>query len=146
MSTAPSAWRLDLCNNAQAPLTAAVAVDEFCRRVGLSAHDTLILRLIAEELVVNTVTHGQAAPCSAITLSLRVWPEHIDVTYADAGIPFNPLHELSAVVPDLPLPERVPGGLGWPLICHYCQTISYRRENERNCLHLVQRLRRPLSR
>ena len=122
-------------------VTEAIAlVDAFCASNRIGHGDGIALRLIVEELVVNTLKHGRAPAISPITLAMARANQKVELHYSDCGLPFNPLQ-------DLPSPDReeharnhAVGGLGWHLIRHYCASIDYQRVNGQNRLVLVRLL------
>lgn len=111
-------------------------VADFCRSEGLDSSQERVLVLILEELITNTVKHGSPPVDAPIHVSLARDGGEIHISYRDSGTPFDPNHDAPA--PDLSdtLSRRRAGGLGWPLIRHYCSSIGYSRQDECNCLEL----------
>ena len=112
-------------------------VNAFCRNNGIRTRLGRVLLLILEELVTNTVTHGQPPSGSVIDVGLCRDRNHISLSYRDRGIPFDPVKDRKP--PDLSqtMRSRPPGGVGWPLIFHYCAEVHYRRVGEANVLELM---------
>ncbi len=98
---------------------------------------TMRANLILEELVLNTLTHGDTSGLTAIDLELESNDHALTIRLSDDGSPFNPL--IDAPEPDvtLPLAERPIGGLGVYLVRTMGEELEYRRENDRNNLKLV---------
>ena len=110
---------------------------DFCRSEDLDASQERVLVLILEELITNTVKHGSPPVDAPIVITLARTENDIQIGYRDSGTAFNPHRDAPA--PDLSdtLSRRRAGGLGWPLIRHYCSDIGYSRDGECNCLELT---------
>lgn len=98
---------------------------------------TMRANLILEELVLNTLTHGDTSGLTEIDLELESNDHALTIRLTDDGSPFNPLTD--APEPDLTLSlgERPIGGLGVYLVRTMGEELEYRRENNRNHLKLV---------
>jgi anti-sigma regulatory factor (Ser/Thr protein kinase) len=87
------------------------------------------LVLILEELFTNTVAHGYPAGADGpIWVTLAGGAGVIEVTYEDAGRPFDPVAERRGPRVDL----EVPGGLGLALVRGLSAGACYARVGERN--------------
>ena len=111
----------------------------FCRAHGIDAEDERILVLILEELITNTVKHGEAPPDAPIELSLTRVADGVHLLYRDHGRAFDPTRDLPEPDLNVTLGLRPTGGLGWPLIRYYCSAIDYARETDCNRLALAVR-------
>jgi len=102
-------------------------LDEAGARLGIT--DPLLGRMhvALEEAVMNIVMHGDTPEGEQIIVRLSAGPA---LTVEDAGREFNPVTAPEKTVP----PSDEPGGLGLKLLRHYCETLSYRRADERNIL------------
>lgn len=109
----------------------------FCRAHGLGRAQCDVLILILEELITNTVKHGLPPEQAPISIALERAPDGIRVRYRDHGKPFDPNRDLPEPNLEDTLTERRTGGLGWPLIKHYCSRLDYRREPDANLLELT---------
>ncbi len=111
--------------------------ETFAATVGADRTATLRLVLVLEELFTNTVIHGYAAGSEGpIWITLTSGPGVVDVTYEDAGPPFDPFAELQATRADpRPSGERT-GGLGLVLVRGLSTTARYARIGPRNCVTL----------
>jgi len=109
----------------------------FCDARGLDANAVRVLTLILEELMTNSMKHGALPPRSPIRIGLTVRDGRVVLLYDDRGRPFDPLRDLPADDRDRPVEERRVGGLGWPLIRHYCEDVRYAREGDENRLELT---------
>jgi serine/threonine-protein kinase RsbW len=92
------------------------------------------MRIALEEVVLNAATHG-IAPNEAgeITVRLQVSPDFAALCVEDCGPAFDPSQEPVHHRPASLLEAR-PGGLGLPLLHHYCHDITYARAAQRNRL------------
>jgi anti-sigma regulatory factor (Ser/Thr protein kinase) len=123
-------------------LTAAVAdlarVYPWLDQVAADVAPDLLTRMhvVLEEAVANAALHGFPDGRSGrITVRARHLPAEVILEIEDNGIPFDP----TAAAPRphaKTLDDVEPGGWGLGLIRAYCQTIAYRREDERNRLSL----------
>jgi anti-sigma regulatory factor (Ser/Thr protein kinase) len=120
-------------------------IAEFCHDQGLENSSEVTLSLVAEELISNTFKYGEAAPGSAIGLALRLESGLLVLRYRDAGLLFNPHHNLSEDDREKRLEDRRIGGLGWPLIFDLCERVDYVRDGEQNIttLHLAPKQHGP---
>ena len=98
----------------------------------MSPHERHVLELIIEELVTNTLKHGGCGPNSTIELRITFSGDALGLHYQDHGRPFDPLRDLPPDSRDRHIDERQLGGLGWPLIFHYANDVSYSRESSVN--------------
>ena len=107
--------------------------EAFAATLGADRTATLRLVLVLEELFTNTVVHGYAAGTEGpIWITLAHGPGVIEVTYEDAGPPFDPFAELQATRADpRPSGERT-GGLGLALVRGLSTAARYARVGERN--------------
>lgn len=112
-------------------------VADFCGSESLDSSEERILLLILEELITNTVRHGSPPVDAPIRVTLSRVESEIRIDYRDHGVPFDPNSDVPP--PDLAdtLTGRSAGGLGWPLIRHYCSAIGYARVGECNRLQLT---------
>ncbi len=98
---------------------------------------TFKTNLILEELVLNTLTHGDLAGLTGIDIELHFQDNVLEVKIADDGAEFNPLQD--APIPDttLSLNERTVGGLGVFLVQTMSKNLEYQREGQYNRLTFV---------
>jgi anti-sigma regulatory factor (Ser/Thr protein kinase) len=109
----------------------------FCQQHQIGPRLQRVLLLILEELVANTVNHGQPPQGSFIDVTLRSDGNHIFLYYRDRGIPFNPNTDRKDPDFSATMRSRPVGGVGWPLIFHYCAEVRYRRLGDANDLELT---------
>jgi len=100
---------------------------------------TMRANLILEELMLNTLTHGDTSGLTEINLDLESESHALTIHVTDDGSPFNPLTDAPEPDLTLPLSERPIGGLGVYLVRTMGEEIEYRREDNRNHLKLVVR-------
>jgi anti-sigma regulatory factor (Ser/Thr protein kinase) len=118
--------------------------EEFARRHGLPDDERSRLLIILDELFTNAVTHG-LRPNSArgtIAVALGWRTGRLRISFVDDGKPFDPLAFRG---PDLEeaTEERGIGGLGIHIVRSLVHQARYRREGDRNHLHLVRRVELP---
>ena len=117
---------------------------EFAHQCGLPDDERSRLLIILDELFTNAVTHGQG-PHSAggiIAVALGWKRGRLRISFVDDGLPFDPL---AFRAPDLAqaAEDRVVGGLGIHIVRSLVHQARYRREGDRNHLHLVRRIGLP---
>ncbi len=115
-------------------------VAEFCESRDVDPSDALRLTLIVEELFTNTLMHGHRGDHdSPVHIELAVEPARLALAFADRAPPFDPLQHLAKLPPqlDAPIDERMPGGLGLPLVAQMCERFDYAYMDGFNRLTLV---------
>ena len=96
------------------------------------------LELVVEELCVNVVNHGGDGSHS-IDVSLASSDEAIVLDIVDDGRPFDPLTEAPPPDLDSDVEHRPVGGLGVFFVKQMMDEVSYRREGDRNHVHMSKR-------
>ncbi|HTY14858.1 MAG TPA: ATP-binding protein [Methanoregulaceae archaeon] len=98
------------------------------------------IELAVDEAVTNSILHGYGGrETGTITLIIRIHTDRVELEIEDQGVPFDPT-TFEPLVHDGDIADRVPGGLGIILIRNVMDTITYRREGERNILHLEKKI------
>jgi len=115
------------------------ALETFAAEHDLPAKVCQAVDLALEEHLTNVLNY--AYPDSAsheirIRLSCEERTLHVEVE--DDGRAFNPL-QAPPVDTSLPLEQRPIGGLGVHLMRQFMDTLDYRREGDRNILHMTKR-------
>jgi sigma-B regulation protein RsbU (phosphoserine phosphatase) len=101
-----------------------------------TVHDA---RLIAEELLTNTLRHGcDPAVAHAIVVEVQSFDERLALVFRDDGAPFDPL---ANALPDLDvgIEDRPIGGLGILLVRELAESVSYERIGRDNVLRVQLR-------
>jgi serine/threonine-protein kinase RsbW len=117
---------------------------EFAHQCGLPDGERSRLLIILDELFTNVVTHGlrphSAGGTIAVALGWRTG--RLRISFVDDGKPFDPLAFRG---PDLEeaAEERGIGGLGIHIVRSLVHQARYRREGDRNHLHLVRHVAAP---
>ena len=100
---------------------------------GMGARLSMRLRLVVEELFVNTVTHGHGGDSDApVDISIRLAGDRVVLTYVDVGPPFDPFSETPTPAVDAGLDDRRVGGLGVFLVTRFASRYEYARAGEAN--------------
>jgi len=100
---------------------------------GMGARLSMRLRLVVEELFVNTVTHGHGGDSDApVDISIFVGDDRVVLTYVDVAPPFDPFAEVHAPTADAALDDRRVGGLGVFLVTKFATRYEYARAGEAN--------------
>lgn len=121
----------------EAGLAAVLAyLDRGLAELGASASAGHKLRLIAEELFLNTVQHGGGA-AGPVHMSLsRGQPRELVFVYVDRGPAFDPLQARDEHRHQ-PLAARPVGGLGLSLLRGFAAAARYERRDGCNQLTLT---------
>ena len=117
---------------------------EFAHQCGLPDDERSRLLIILDELFTNAVTHGHGPHSAGGTIAVGLgWgADRLRISFVDDGRPFDPLAFRG---PDLEeaTEERGIGGLGIHIVRSLVHQARYRREGDRNLLHLVRRVEWP---
>ena len=98
------------------------------------------VRLACDELLSNVINYAYADEAEhEIQVMLALAGEHLIVTVADDGMPFNPLQHHAADTGSR-LEERQIGGLGIHLVRSVMDRVSYRRQTGRNVVTALKYL------
>ncbi|MGI9229937.1 MAG: ATP-binding protein [Gammaproteobacteria bacterium] len=115
------------------------AVEDLAEAEDWPAEFVFQITLVLEELEMNIIKHAygdQGDAQSRIVMSSDA--ERLTIKIVDGGKPFNPLEEAQQPDLDASLEDRKIGGLGVHLVRSLMDEISYRREDDQNCLTLVK--------
>jgi len=100
---------------------------------GLGDRLSMRLRLVVEELFVNTVTHGHGGDSDALVdISILLAGDRVVLTYVDVAPPFDPFADVHAPAGDAGLGDRPIGGLGVFLVTKFATRYEYARAGEAN--------------
>ena len=118
--------------------TIAERVDEFCGQNEIPATIAYQVNLSLDELLTNTISYGYADDARhEIRVDLRVREGQLEIRIEDDARQFD-LTDSDPTRADTSssLEERTPGGLGIFLVHQMMDSVSYRRENNRNTVLL----------
>ena len=113
-------------------------VDNIAINLKLGKYQANILRLVTEELVSNSVNHGEIPDKGTIDISISCNDGALCIEFIDDGKPFNPSSDLANNNLDSPADKRYTGGLGWAMVNHYFEIKNYYYTNNRNYLILSE--------
>ena len=100
---------------------------------GMGDRVSMRLRLVAEELFVNTVTHGHGGDSDApVDITLLIADDRVVLTYVDVAPPFDPFAEVHEPESDVALEHRTLGRLGVFLVTKFATRYEYARAGEAN--------------
>ncbi len=105
-------------------------VSSFCQRSSLADTVEFQLNLVLEELVTNSISHGQA---SSVDVTLRLNGAEIAVVITDDGVAFDPTTAPGADLTS-DIMERKIGGLGIHLVRRMVQDLACERRGDHNRL------------
>jgi anti-sigma regulatory factor (Ser/Thr protein kinase) len=111
--------------------------EAFAAGAGADRPATLRLVLVLEELFTNTVAHGYATGAEGpIWVTLAGRPGLIEVTYEDAGPPFDPFTDPPAPRAGHRAADELVGGVGLALVRGLTTSARYARIGDRNRITL----------
>jgi serine/threonine-protein kinase RsbW len=100
---------------------------------GMGDRLSMRLRLVVEELFVNTVTHGHGGDCDApVEVTILVEDDRVVLTYVDVAPPFDPFAHVHGPESGVPLEDRTVGRLGVFLVTKFAARYGYVRAGEAN--------------
>ena len=116
-------------------------VMEAAAEAGLERKSAYGIRLAADELATNIISHGYGESGREGVLELRadIDDRTLKISIEDTGIPFDP-REHERADTSLPLDERPMGGLGLHLVILSVDEFRYERVGDRNRSVLVMNL------
>jgi len=119
---------------------------DVARRAGLDRRRSYRLRLAADEIATNVVTHGYADGRSGeLWMTADISAMELTVSLEDAGPAFNPMRHRWRPRINAPLQGRKEGGLGLYLVRRSVDRFCYERRCGRNRNTLVMQLGDRLS-
>ena len=104
------------------------ALEAFAARAGLPDSTRRTLLLIVEELFSNTVSYGYPdGNADEIAVSIRLGPDHVELTLVDKAIPFDSGELAGEPEIDGTAEQRTIGGLGLFLVHQLADRVSHER-------------------
>jgi len=143
--TSPSRLSIVLSNDRREIPRLADVAQRFGEANGLSLEDTMDVRLVLDELVINVIRHGyDVGDVLAHEIHVRLELDGNDCLTVEVDDDARPYDPRTAPAPefDLPVEERRIGGLGVHIVKTIMDTFDYRRERGRNVVTLTKQLRR----
>ena len=116
---------IEIENRLDAMIPCLERVEAYLKQQGVELENRLSIGLCLEEILINTIRYGYPKERTGkIHIALHASREALHLEITDDAVPFNPL-EASASNAQTPLAERPIGGLGIPLLHHFCDEIRY---------------------
>ena len=132
---------LTLPNDVQAVPKLAEFVDIVCETVGFDMGTAMKMNLAIEEAVVNVMNYAYPAGVKGtVNIDAKASAEWVKFIISDSGAPFDPTAK-AEVDTTLSAEERGIGGLGIHLIRQIMDSINYEREDGRNVLTLIKKMK-----
>jgi anti-sigma regulatory factor (Ser/Thr protein kinase) len=113
-------------------------VEECAVATAIVPHRLTVLRLVVEEVFVNVCHYAYLDGEGEVSVGCSVDDDAFVLEVSDGGRPFDPL---TRTPPDtsLDLLDRGIGGLGIHLVRTLSDSVTYRREDDRNILRMTFR-------
>lgn len=119
-------------------------VNDASKLAGLTRQADYKLTLAVDEIAANIFIYGyrDAVPDARIEIEGHVDDTHLTIRLEDTAPAFDPLVYLSNTTFDLDIPivERIPGGLGIKLAIDNVDAFRYEYLNGRNCNIFMMKL------
>ncbi|MGN0222054.1 MAG: ATP-binding protein [Prevotella sp.] len=116
-------------------------IQAYCESCQLSSEVVFNLQLALEECVTNVIMYAYpAGEQHSILVSAELQEPHLVFTIEDTGLPFDPT-KVSQADTTQPAEVRPIGGLGIFLARQLVDTMTYRRETDKNILTLRKKVR-----
>jgi serine/threonine-protein kinase RsbW len=113
-------------------------IERFCRDAGVPREACLKANLVAEELFLNTVKHGNRGGSDApVWITLEETGGQVALTYEDRAPPFNPFSRATREMLEALADTRREGGLGVLLAHGLTATAEYAYIFGRNRIRLT---------
>jgi len=113
-------------------------IERFCREAGVPREACLKANLVAEELFLNTVKHGNRGGSDApVWIALEERGGRISLTYEDRAPPFNPFSRATREMLEALADTRREGGLGVLLAHGLTASAEYAYVFGRNRIRLT---------
>ena len=118
-------------------------IDQRLEQNGCDEENRLRVQLAVDEIFTNVVNYAYGDEGGKAEISFSCKDGIAEITFADSGIPYDPLKKDD---PDITLsPEEMEiGGLGIFIAKNNMDAISYRYENNRNILTMSKNIRSPM--
>ncbi len=128
---------LELHATPEEVMRAVEALQQFGREKQLAEREVFGLALALEECASNIVDHAYRRDAhQTLKVIIDYRPGAITLEVRDRGPEFDPTRQSV----DAAAAARSVGGWGIPLVRHYMDEISYRRETDENVLRLTKNL------
>ncbi len=125
---------LTITNNVEEITRMAEFIDAMSEQLQLSPALTMNLQLALEEAVSNVILYAYKEADKTIDITFAKAGNQLEVTITDCGVAFDPTAKEDPDHLNLSVEERPIGGLGIFLIKKLMDSVTYKRENEKNIL------------
>lgn len=129
---------LHFANNAEEAPRIARRVEHFLHEKHIPQSTINKILLCVDELVTNIIAHAYVDDAEhAVSLEVRVFPEHLELELRDDGVAFDPtVQTRPSVIKSIE--DREVGGLGIHLVLTIMDKVEYDREGDYNVLRTVK--------
>ena len=111
-------------------------ITDLAEKSGFTAQHISQIHLAAEEILVNAISYAYSGKNGSVEISCGIGSDDkLLIEIKDSGVPFNPLEKPDPDI-TLPLEQRKIGGLGIFMTKKIMDSVSYRRENNKNIVTL----------
>ncbi len=119
--------------SAQYQIRVSEFIGNFLGTIQCPKRDRLHVVIAVDEIFSNIVRHVRGEETVTVLIHEEEDPRAVEITFADTGIPFDPL---SAAEPDVTAPaqKRQIGGLGLFMLKRIMDEVFYEYRDEKNIL------------
>ena len=110
--------------------------------VGCSPAEEMEIDVVLDEVLSNIATYAYSPDVGIVTIQVETEKDvpMVTISFADGGIPYNPLEQEAPDV-NAPLRQRKIGGLGIHLTKKLMDNVSYEYRAGKNILHIHKKLK-----
>ena len=109
--------------------------------VGCSPAEEMEIDVVLDEVLSNIANYAYSPDVGIVTIQVETEKDApmVTISFADRGIPYNPLEQEAPDV-NVPLQKRKIGGLGIHLTKKLMDNVSYESRAGKNILHIHKKL------
>lgn len=109
--------------------------------VGCSPAEEMEIDVVLDEVLSNIANYAYTPEIGLVTIQVETEKDApmVTISFADGGIPYNPLEQEAPDV-NVPLQKRKIGGLGIHLTKKLMDHVSYEYREGKNILHIHKKL------
>ena len=136
----PEIYTVDIPAEAERLPEVLAFLEQHLEEMGCPFRVQMQITVAAEEIFVNIASYAYAPQKGTASVCLERFrdPEGVAVTFADRGIPFDPLEQADPDV-SLSAEERRIGGLGIFMVKKTMDDVKYEYRDGQNILTLIKR-------
>jgi serine/threonine-protein kinase RsbW len=112
-------------------------IDNQLMNVQIDYSDRTKILTACEEIIVNIIHYAYKQSEGNLEIRIFFTPHAITLTFADSGIPFDPLAKPDADI-NAPIDERQTGGLGILMVKKLMDEVKYEYKDSKNNFTIIK--------